>query len=126
MHNQKGFTLIELIAVMLIIGVLTATVIPKIIDLESSAEKKLLGTVLSELNAREQLAWLDCKLGPTCREIITNDLMGVSFDEKMKNLIFTGGGEYRVYRTEATDIRAATWSESKPKPPKKDKPPKNK
>jgi prepilin-type N-terminal cleavage/methylation domain-containing protein len=125
MRNNRGFTLIELVCTLLIMAILTVMILPRIIDLESNAEKKLLGAVLSELNAREHMAWLDCKMGPVCKEIITDDLMGVSFDKKLKNLIFEGGGSHPVHRVGATDSNAPTWYEGKtpkpPKPPKKGK-----
>jgi prepilin-type N-terminal cleavage/methylation domain-containing protein len=123
--NSRGFTLIELICTLLIIAIVTVMIVPRIINLESSAEKKLLETVLSELNAREHMAWLNCKMGPECKEIITDDLMGINFSDNKKKLIFEGGGSHRVYRADATDSNAPMWLEGKkpkkPKPPKKPK-----
>lgn len=116
---MKGFTIIELICTLLIISILTVLVVPRIIDLESNAEKKLLLTVLSELNAREHMAWLDCKMGITCNEITTDDLMGISFDKKLKNLTFNGGGKHPVYRADATTSNAPMWLEGKKSKPSK-------
>jgi prepilin-type N-terminal cleavage/methylation domain-containing protein len=120
--KQGGFTLIELICTLLIMSIITVMIVPRIVALSSNAEKKLLGSVLSELNAREHMAWLDCKMGSECRGIITDDLMGVSFDKKLKNLTFDGGGKYPVYRADATESNASMWLEGKKsKPPKKKK-----
>ena len=127
MNNNKGFTMIELIAVLIIISVITVTIIPKIIDLESSAERKLLGIVLAELTVREKLAFVDFKLGNDYVPINRDDLMGVSLegknDDKLK-LIFDGGGTYAVYRTPNTEQEPGKWyagKYKKPKPPKKKK-----
>ena len=55
-RNQKGFTLIELVVVMVILALLAAVAIPKFLDLQKQAEaasvKKVLGNVRSALSLR--------------------------------------------------------------------------
>ncbi len=41
LKNEKGFTLIELVMVIVILGILAATAIPRFIDLSTSAEESV-------------------------------------------------------------------------------------
>lgn len=50
--NEKGFTLIEIIAVLVIMGILAAVAIPKFFDLQARARQKAVYTALSEMKVR--------------------------------------------------------------------------
>ncbi len=50
--NEKGFTLIEIIAVLVIMGILAAVAIPKFFDLQARARQKAIYTALSEMKVR--------------------------------------------------------------------------
>jgi MSHA pilin protein MshA len=42
MNNQKGFTLIELVVVIVILGILAAVAVPKFVDMQGEAKKGVL------------------------------------------------------------------------------------
>ena len=50
--NEEGFTLIEIIAVLVIMGILAAVAIPKFFDLQQRAREKALYTAVSEMKVR--------------------------------------------------------------------------
>lgn len=60
--NSKGFTLIEILSVLVILGILIALVVPRFITMDKSAE--LIGLIKGqqELNNRENLIWSKHKI----------------------------------------------------------------
>ncbi len=62
--NQHGFRLIEIMAVLVIMGVLFAVMQHKISALTRSSEDIALEIGIGELNVRETLTWTNCKCSP--------------------------------------------------------------
>jgi prepilin-type N-terminal cleavage/methylation domain-containing protein len=62
LRNQKGFTLIELISVMVIMGVMGSVAVKKVDFITDTASEKALAIAVKELNVRESLFWSKMKI----------------------------------------------------------------
>ena len=82
--NQKGFTLIEMVSVMIIMGVVASVSIQKFDIVSDTANQRALTAGIKELNVRESLVWSNLK--------ISGD--GYTTDEELWDLIDTNLGDY--------------------------------
>ena len=64
-RNRKGFTLIELMSVLIIMGVIFSVAIKKYDELSDSASITAIKAGVRELNTQESLVWIDMKLSGT-------------------------------------------------------------
>ena len=71
MHKTKGFTLIELVIVIVILGILSAIVIPKYIDLTTSATNAAKAGMSGGVKSSLAIAIAELKRYPTVTELGT-------------------------------------------------------
>jgi prepilin-type N-terminal cleavage/methylation domain-containing protein len=63
--DQKGFTLIELISVMIIMAVMASVAVKRLDLVTGTATDRVFQEAVHELNEREHLTWIDIKLSST-------------------------------------------------------------
>jgi len=76
MHDGKGFTLIELMLVMTMLGIMAAIVIPALADMSSDARESALASDLQTLRTQIELykiQHLDCQPGDTDDNGVADD-----------------------------------------------------
>ena len=93
--QEDGFTLIEIIAVMVIMGILAAVAVPKFFDLQGSAREKAIYTATSELKSRMN--------GHFCTDLL---------DGKTPDTVTYSGTEVGTWLS--NDFLIENWDESDP------------
>ena len=123
--------MIEVIAVLVLLGILAAIAVPKYIDMADNAKDRALDAGIAELNGREALAWGQQMLataGYTAssdalfQTAVGTDLnQGSGTDYVLTSITATGGyiqfqgypttpGGTQLTRTVSTTTGPATWS----------------
>ena len=63
LNKKGGFTLIEIIAVLALLGILASVALPKYVDMSTAAETQAVDAAIAELNGRESLTWANAVMG---------------------------------------------------------------
>ena len=119
--NPRGFTLIEIIAVMIILSTLAAMAIPRFINLDTNAKDRAIDSGISEINGRESLVWADIKVSPAGWSddatlfAAMNTSLGADYSwtvaasEGGGSLSFQSGTPIVLIRTASTGLQPAKW-----------------
>ena len=120
---DKGFTLLEIIATMVILSILAAVAIPRYMSLDESAKQKAIDAGIAELNGRETLTWSNLKISengyegdPILFPLVDTNL-GTDYtwnapgpDSGGGTLIFRNSAGTALVRSVSTTVQPGNWS----------------
>ena len=120
---NKGFTLLEIIAAMVILSILAAVAIPRYISLDDSARQKAIDAGIAELNGRETLTWSNIKIseqgyeGDAILFPLVDTHLGTDYtwnppgpDSGGGTLIFRNSSGAALVRSVSTTLQPGNWS----------------
>jgi prepilin-type N-terminal cleavage/methylation domain-containing protein len=124
--GEKGFTLVEIIAVLVILSVLASVAIPRYISLDESARQRAIDAGIAELNGRETLTWSNIKITTTGYETDAilhgqvNYTLGGDYEWSGgpgssppiggDSLTFRTNATVPLTRTESSETQPGSWS----------------
>lgn len=121
--NESGFTLVEIIAVLVILGLIAAVAVPRYADLAENARHKAIGTAISEINTREKVTWAAAKIATSGFVSDVKIFFKISYDLDPNYIWKSGdptvaGGtlefkreSFTLSRSASTYLKPAVWKQ---------------
>jgi len=96
--NKNGFTLIELVVVIVILGILAATAMPKFINISSETKITVLGQIKTSVKVANDLLFLKSQMPSYASQPVPgrSDLIDIDMDQD---------GDFDVFGSDNIDVR---------------------
>ena len=110
--KKNGFTLIEVIAVLVLLGILAAVAVPKYINMTEEARATAVDAGIAELNSREALEWSkeSLKTGGWANDVTADLNIGAQYVVTTTSITFQGNTAIALSRSPASAAGPGIWT----------------
>lgn len=109
--NEQGFTLIEIIIVLVLLGILAATAVPKYFDLQKTARGRSAQAAIAELQARVNMKFAESLLkGNSCTQALDDANTEITTSTDLGGWTFANAATTKATATAARSVKISTMT----------------